>query len=62
MTEGIKESMMTDPKLRRRIRNLILLFIVGLVLSGVTALPIETELALAYANISSFSRRCTKLD
>ena len=54
MNEGIKETMITEPKLRRRIRNLILLFIVGLVLSGVTAFPIETELALAYANISSF--------
>lgn len=35
----------TEAQLRKRIKNLILLFIIGLVLSGVTAFPIETELA-----------------
>lgn len=40
-----------EVKLKERIRNLILLFIVGLVLSGVTAFPIETELAIAYKNL-----------
>lgn len=35
----------TETQLRKRIKNLVLLFIIGLVLSGVTAFPIETELA-----------------
>ncbi|MEO5776283.1 MAG: hypothetical protein ABIQ27_05225 [Flavobacterium sp.] len=43
-----------ENKLRKQIRNLILLFIVFLVLSGITAFPIETELAIVNANISSF--------
>jgi hypothetical protein len=43
-----------ETKLRKRIRNLITLFIVSLVISGVTAFPIETELALVSSNISSF--------
>jgi hypothetical protein len=46
--------MIEESKLRIRIRNLIVLFVIGLVLSGITAFPIETELALAYAKISSF--------
>ena len=41
-------------KLRKRVSSLIVLFIVGLVLSGVTAFPIEKELAIANSNISSF--------
>ncbi len=44
----------SERKLTKRIRNLIILFIVGLVLSGVTAFPIESELAIAHSNISSF--------
>lgn len=36
---------LTEKKLKKRIRNLIVIFIIGLVLSGVTAFPIETELA-----------------
>lgn len=40
-------------KLRKKIRNLIILFIIGLVLSGVTAFPIETELELVNANSNS---------
>lgn len=35
----------TATQLRKQIKNLIVLFIVGLVLSGITAFPIETELA-----------------
>jgi hypothetical protein len=43
-----------EQKLKKRIRSLIILFIVALVLSGVTAFPIESELAIANAHISSF--------
>jgi hypothetical protein len=43
-----------EMKLRKRIKFLIILFIVGLVLSGITAFPIETQLELAYSHISSF--------
>ena len=39
-----------EPQLRKNIRSLIILFIVGLVISGVTAFPIETELAFFDAN------------
>jgi heme A synthase len=34
----------------RKIRILIVLFIIGLVLSGVTAFPIETQLEIALAH------------
>ena len=44
----------SESKLRKRIRNLVILFIVSLILSGVTAFPIESELAIAHSNISSF--------
>lgn len=44
----------TENKLRNQIKNLILLFIVGLVLSGITAFPIETELAIVNANVAAF--------
>ena len=43
-----------ERKLRRSIKKQVLLFIIGLLLSGITAFPIETELAIAHANISSF--------
>lgn len=43
-----------EKRLRQRIRNLIILFIIGLVISGVTAFPIETELEILNANTSSF--------
>ena len=43
-----------ESKLKSSIRNQILFFIIGLLLSGITAFPIETELAIAHANISSF--------
>jgi hypothetical protein len=39
-------SVAPDPKLLRRIRWLVAFFIVGLVLSGATAIPLETELDL----------------
>ncbi|HTJ49013.1 MAG TPA: hypothetical protein VL443_06120 [Cyclobacteriaceae bacterium] len=38
--------------LNQNIRRLIVLFIVGLVLSGLTALPIESQLQWAHDNIS----------
>lgn len=41
---------LTETQLRKRIKNLLLLFIIGLVLSGVTAFPIETELSLLNSN------------
>lgn len=44
----------SEDKLRKQIKNLIILFIVGLVLSGITAFPIETELAFVSSNIASF--------
>ncbi len=43
-----------EKKLRKKIRILICLFIVGLVLSGITAFPIETQLAIAINHIDSF--------
>jgi hypothetical protein len=39
-------------KLRSKIRNLIVFFIIALVLSGLTAFPIETLLALVQKNIT----------
>jgi hypothetical protein len=44
----------SEKKLRKRIKNLIIAFIIALVLSGVTAFPVETELAIVNANISAF--------
>lgn len=41
-----------ENKLRTRIKYLIILFIIGLVISGVTAFPIETELEMINANSS----------
>jgi hypothetical protein len=55
MKKIIKENamMMTDEKkLRRRIRFLIILFILCLLLSGITAFPIESELSIANNNLS----------
>ena len=43
-----------ENKLRTEIRNYILFFIFALVISGVTAFPIETELAFIYNHISFF--------
>ncbi|MGX7666676.1 hypothetical protein [Flavobacterium pedocola] len=44
----------SESRLRKRIKLLIIFFIISLVLSGVTAFPIETELEIVNANISSF--------
>lgn len=44
----------TEAQALFQIRLLIILFIVCLVLSGITALPIETELAFAMQHISIF--------
>ena len=43
-----------EQKLRRAIRHFILFFIFAIVLSGITAFPIETELAIAHRHITSF--------
>lgn len=40
--------------LKRQIRRLILLFILCLLLSGITAFPIETELNIAMQHLDSF--------
>ncbi len=44
----------SEKKLKDRIRYLIIAFIIGLVLSGLTAFPIETLLAISHENISLF--------
>ena len=43
-----------EEKLRRKIRRWIVLFIVFLILSGVTAFPIESQLAIAMNNLDVF--------
>jgi hypothetical protein len=43
-----------ETKIRTRIKTLIILFIISLILSGITAFPIEAELAIVKANISGF--------
>jgi len=45
---------MNEQQLRKRIRRWVLIFITGLVLSGVTAFPIETELAFMVRHSSVF--------
>jgi hypothetical protein len=45
---------MDDKKIIRRIKTIIIVFIVFLVLSGITAFPIETELEILYSNTSIF--------
>jgi hypothetical protein len=45
---------MDDKKVIRRIRVIIIVFIVFLVLSGITAFPIETELEILYSNSAIF--------
>jgi hypothetical protein len=49
-----KETTHIQKSLARKIRRLIALFIVLLVLSGITAFPIETQLAFAHEHISMF--------
>lgn len=46
--------MLTNHQLKTKIKTWILLFIVFLILSGVTAFPIETELAFLMNHINSF--------
>ncbi|SDE19432.1 hypothetical protein SAMN05216464_104294 [Mucilaginibacter pineti] len=46
--------MQNEQKIRRRVKNWIIVFIVGLVLSGITAFPIETELAFLSAHAHIF--------
>jgi hypothetical protein len=43
-----------EKTLKKRIRLLLVLFITGLVLSGITAFPIETQLAFANDHITLF--------
>jgi hypothetical protein len=43
-----------ENKLRKRIRNLLWFFIASLIISGLTAFPIETELQILNANMSAF--------
>jgi len=45
--------MQTEPQLRKKVKTWIIVFIIGLVLSGITAFPIETELAFL-ANVNIF--------
>lgn len=45
---------MEPTQLKRKIRMIIVVFIVFLVLSGITAFPIETELQILHANSSIF--------
>jgi len=44
----------TESRLRKKVKTWIIIFIVGLVLSGVTAFPIESELAFMVAHIHVF--------
>ncbi|MDB5149149.1 MAG: hypothetical protein JWQ57_3169 [Mucilaginibacter sp.] len=46
--------MKTEPELRKKIKTWVTVFIIGLVLSGVTAFPIETELAWLANHASVF--------
>jgi hypothetical protein len=46
--------MKTEQQLKRRIKRWIIFFIVFLILSGITAFPIESELAFLTANASFF--------
>jgi hypothetical protein len=46
--------MKTEPELRKKIKTWVIVFIIGLVLSGVTAFPIETELAFLARHSSIF--------
>ena len=45
----------TQTQLKNRIKRWLILLMVGLVLSGITAFPIESELALAMHNLGAFS-------
>ena len=47
-------SVMTEKQLELRIRAWLILFIVGLALSGITAFPIETELGFLVRHAGAF--------
>jgi hypothetical protein len=48
--------MQPDPtQLKKKIKRWIILLVIGLVLSGITAFPIESELAVAVNNLDAFS-------
>lgn len=46
--------MKTEPELRKKIKTWVIVFIIGLVISGVTAFPIETELSWLAGHSSIF--------
>lgn len=46
--------MKTEPNLRKRVKTWTIVFIIGLVLSGITAFPIETELGWLAGHSSLF--------
>jgi hypothetical protein len=46
--------MQTEQQLRKRLKTWIIIFITGLALSGVTAFPIETELAFFAKHVQAF--------
>jgi hypothetical protein len=46
--------MKTESQLRKKVKTWVIVFIIGLVLSGVTAFPIETELAFMAAHAGIF--------
>ncbi len=50
----MSETLNPEFKLRRKIKFLISLFIIGLVISGLTAFPIETQLQIAVQNLTVF--------
>jgi hypothetical protein len=45
----------TEAQLKKKIKRWLIFLIVGLVLSGATAFPIESELAIAIDHIAAFS-------
>ncbi len=45
---------MKDQKLRNKIKTLIIIFIISLLLSGITAFPLETELKILSDNATIF--------
>lgn len=45
----------TQTQLKKRIKRWLIFLMAGLVLSGITAFPIESELALAMHNLDAFS-------
>lgn len=48
---------MKADKLKKQIRNLIILFVICLILSGITAFPIETQLRILNNNVDSFPKQ-----